>query len=155
VCVFVGIEDIDDRVFADGEDEAIGGLRAAELVQVRIKLFRLPAQIDGLAQEGSLNQKVGLRLPDLVRFTTGISRDTESVAEPETLVGLRVESEFSSRPRPDTGVKGYVKGLARLFMRIETVGSAERRCEAGMVLRRKGGLSVNGPALQETNPPDF
>lgn len=54
VRVFVGVEDVDDGVFADREHQAVGGLSAAELVQVGIELFSLAAQIDGLAEEPSL-----------------------------------------------------------------------------------------------------
>ena len=37
------VEDIDDGILADGEHYAVGGLRAAELVQAGIELFRLAA----------------------------------------------------------------------------------------------------------------
>jgi hypothetical protein len=32
VGILVGVEDVDDREFADGEDKAIGGLTAGQLV---------------------------------------------------------------------------------------------------------------------------
>src|SRR5690242_19864152 len=51
VRVLVGVEDIDDRELADGEDDAVGRLRAAKLVEVRIQLLDLTTEIDSLAEE--------------------------------------------------------------------------------------------------------
>ena len=54
VCIGVGVEDV--------EDQPVGGLGATELVQIRLQLFGLTIQIDGLAKKSALNQKIRLRL---------------------------------------------------------------------------------------------
>jgi len=80
VSVFVSIEDVDDRVFADRKHEAVYGLRAAELIQVGFELFGFAAEIDSLAKETALNQYVRRRFAALVSFAAGISRHAKGVA---------------------------------------------------------------------------
>ena len=58
----VGVKDIDDGIFADGEHHAVGSLGAAVLVEVGFELFRLSPQFDGLAQKPTLDHNIRLRL---------------------------------------------------------------------------------------------
>src|SRR5580658_11230417 len=99
--VAVRIEEIDDGVFPDREHQPIGALRPRKLVQVGTEPLRLSRQIDRLAEERALNQRVGMHLSDLVRLATGISGDTECVAESEALVDFRIDPEFRARPWPE------------------------------------------------------
>ena len=62
VCVDVGVEDIDDGVFADSEHQVVGSLGAAELVSGRVRAFPSRPPINGLAQKPALHQKIRLSL---------------------------------------------------------------------------------------------
>ena len=46
--VFVRVEDVDDGEFTEREDEPVGSLSAAELVEIGINLFSRTTEIDGL-----------------------------------------------------------------------------------------------------------
>src|SRR6516162_7966224 len=126
VRIFIGVEDVDDGVFADREHQAVGGLGAAELVQVGLELFSLAAQIDRLAEEPSLNQKIGIRLAYFIGFAAGISRRAKGVAEPEPLVDLRIDPDFGARPRPDTGIERYIDCFPAVGGRAEALRSPVR-----------------------------
>src|SRR5215470_4751535 len=80
VRIFIGVENVDDGIFADREHQPVGSLGAAELIEVGIELLRFAAQIYGLAEEPSLDQKVRSRLADFVRFAARIAGDAKGVA---------------------------------------------------------------------------
>jgi hypothetical protein len=105
----VGVEDVDDRIFADGEHQAVGSLSTAELVQIGLELFRLAAQIYCLAEEPALDQNVRVGLTEFVGLAAGISCHTKGVAESEPLVDLRIDPDFAARPRPDAGIERRVE----------------------------------------------
>jgi len=102
--VFVGVEDVDDGVFAESEHEAVGGLGAAQLVQVGIEFMRFAAQIYRLAEKQSLNQRVGINRAYFVGFAAHVSGHTKCVAEAEPLVDLWIEPQLRAR-RPSTHVR--------------------------------------------------
>jgi hypothetical protein len=79
-----------DREFADGQYQTVGGFGAAELVQVGIEPFGLAAQIDRLAEEGPRHRIVRRRFADLVGFAADEACHTGCIAETEVLVYLRV-----------------------------------------------------------------
>jgi hypothetical protein len=90
VRVSIGVEDVDHGEFADRENHAIAGLRARELIQIRLELLQFAAEIDRLAEEGTLHQPIGMCLADLVGLAARITRDTEGIAEAEALIDFRI-----------------------------------------------------------------
>jgi hypothetical protein len=90
VCVCVGVENIDDGIFADREHQAVSGLGATELVQVGLELLGLTAQIYGLAEEAALDKKIRIRLAYFESFAAGISRHAKGVASLPLAAGLRL-----------------------------------------------------------------
>ena len=146
--VCIGVEDIDDGVFADREHQAIGGLRAAELIEVGFELLRLTAQIYGLAQKSALDQHIRLRPADLVGFAAGVSRHPKGVAEPEALVDLRIDPDFGAPPRPDTGIECGIDRFSAIGGRAEALGSLIRGPECRLQQPDICCLAVNGPALR-------
>jgi len=96
--VFVSVENVDDRIFANRKHQPVGHLGAAELIEVGFELFDIAAQIHGLAEETSLDEKVRRRLAEFVGFAAGIAGDAKGVAEPEPLVDLWIDPDFGARP---------------------------------------------------------
>ena len=84
------IEDVGDRELTDGHGDGVCRPRPAHLVGGVVDLIRLAAEIEGLAEEQSLQSEVGRRLADLVGFAAREAGDAERVAQPEALVDLGV-----------------------------------------------------------------
>lgn len=141
VRILIGVEHVRDRELSDGQDQAIGSLRAGELVDVGIDLLGLSAEIERLAEEGARNAGVGRCAPYLVSFAAREAGHAKGRAQTEALVDLRIGPELSASPGPKAGVEGHVPRLPGL-VRNEAVGPCVGRPERRCVLLQVGRLRV-------------
>ena len=112
VGVGVGVEHVDDGKLAQGDDDMVGGLGAAELVQVGVDLLALAAEVDDLAHEQALQTVVGPGRADLVGLPAREARDPGGVGKPEALVDLGIGPELEvpardARPRTRSGPRSH------------------------------------------------
>src|ERR1700719_3822249 len=106
----VGVEDIDDREFADGHRHIVGCLRSAELVGAGADQVAVSSEIEPLTEERPLQTEIRFGLPDLVSFSTRKSRCAQGVAQAEALVDLGIDVERAAIPDSNTGEKRQVSG---------------------------------------------
>src|SRR5580704_71125 len=147
VGVFVGVENVGDAEFTDGEHQAVRRLRAAELVGRSIHLFRIAAEIDGLADEILGNSRIGHRGADLVGLAARESGDAQRRAQAETLIDLRIDPKLGALPQAHADKRGGVPGLAALVGReavLAGIGVAERED----ILTDIRGLAVDGEIVE-------
>jgi hypothetical protein len=114
VGVFVGVEHVGDREAPDPQHQAIGGLRAGELIDVRLQLLRVAAEIDGLAHESALHADIRIIGAEFVGFRTREAGDAVGVADPKALIDFRIEPEFGAFPESQTGEQRGVRRLSGL-----------------------------------------
>src|SRR4029077_11146139 len=115
--------------------------------------FSLAAEVDHLTEKEPGHTDIGNTGAALVGLSAGRSRDTDTVAEPEPLIDLRVEPELGSFPETHTRIQGDIPGLARLI-RYETVLAAIGRAQRRSILPDEGRLPVQcEPVVRERRRP--
>src|SRR6266576_4389944 len=108
VGIGVGVEDIDDRQFADSHRHIVGCLRSAELVGAGKDRVAVSCEIEPLAEECPLQTEIRFGLPDLVSFAARKSRRAQGVAQAEPLVDLGIDVERAAIPEAKPGEERQV-----------------------------------------------
>ena len=73
--------------------------RTGELIEVGVDFLVVAAEIDGLPDEGPLNARIRNRGADLECGPARKAGDAFGIAQPETLVDLRIDPEFGAVPQ--------------------------------------------------------
>src|SRR6202011_1851894 len=81
-------------------------------------------------------------------FAAWIPRHAEGVAEPETLVDLRIDPYFGAAPRPETCIQCHVDRFPPVRARAEAVRSLIRGAESRLQQPDIRPLPMNGPGLR-------
>ena len=142
--ILVGVEYVGDAEFPDRYDEVVGRLAAGKLVDGGVDFLGLAAEVDGLADEGSVQARVGIVGSHLVGFPAGIAGDAERLAEAKSLIDFRIGPQFRAVPQPQSQVCGGVDGLTS-GVGMETVLAAIGRPKRRRVLLRERDLAVDVP----------
>ena len=106
-----GLEEVDDAKPADRQHQPVRTARARELIEVGIDLLAVATEIDGLAQKGALNTRIGIRRTELVGFGTQKACNAVRIAQAESLIDLGVGPELGAPPQPHAGREREVECL--------------------------------------------
>src|SRR6202521_2839230 len=115
--VGVGVEDIDDREFADSHRHIVGCLRSAELVGAGADRVAISTEVEPLTEERPLQVEIRFGLSDLVSFAARKSRRAQGVAQAEALVELGIDIERAAIPESNPGEERQVRGLLPIARR--------------------------------------
>ena len=115
--VGVGVEDIDDREFADSHRHIVGCLRSAELVGAGADRVAISSEVEPLTEERPLQAEIRFGLSDLVSFAARKSRRAQGVAQAEALVELGIDIERAAIPESNPGEERQVRGLLPIARR--------------------------------------
>src|SRR5207245_8676210 len=107
-----GIENVGNAEFSDCQHQAVRGLRTAHLVDARLDLFGVPAEIEGLSDKSARYAEIRVGAADLIGFTASESRNAQRVAQSETLIDLRIDPKLRAFPQPPPDLSRDVPGLA-------------------------------------------
>src|SRR5258708_38830267 len=107
-----GIENVGDAEFSNRQHHPVRGPRTAHLVEARGDLLGVPAEIEGLPDEGARYPEIRVGIADFVGFTAGESRDSKLGATSEALFDLRIDPDLRAVPQPPPDINRDVPGLA-------------------------------------------
>src|SRR5262249_40493907 len=147
VRIFIGIEYVVHREFADGEDEPVRRHCTAKLICRRIHLLAVAAEIDGLSAESARNAGIGYRLAFFERCAARKPGNAGCRIEAKTLIDFRIDPQFSALPQPHAEKRGGVPGFAPL-VGDEAVWPDIGRAERRRILLKKGRLAVDGEVAE-------
>src|SRR5208283_5566850 len=97
--VAIIVEEVDDRIFADGEGQAVGVDRAAEQILSWIDRLAVAAEPDRLAHEIALEAKIGAGMADLVGLGAWKARDAQRVRKAIAFVDLGIDIGLAALPK--------------------------------------------------------
>src|SRR5215467_3464039 len=103
-------------------------MRTANLVDTRLNLFAVPAEIEGLSDKTARYPEIRVGAADLIGFAAGESRNAQRVAQSEALVDLRIDPNLRAVPQAPTDIGCDVPGLATR-VGIQAVGAAIGRAK--------------------------
>src|SRR5262249_37758304 len=145
--VFVGIKNIYSAELAHRDHQAVGGLRSGKLVDIRLNLLQVAAEIDRLPKEHSRHARIRIGGANLVGFRARKTRDTKRSAEAQPLIDLGIDPQLATFPRPNAQEEIEVPRLSP-GIRNETLWTSIGSMERKGVLAEKRRLSVNTEIIQ-------
>ena len=115
VCILVCVEDVRDGKLAKRENKTVGRSRSVELIDRGLRLLDFIAEPKRLSDKHSLEPRIRIIGADFVSFPARKACDAKCLAEPETLIDLRIDPKFGALPETNARIERRIPSLASGF----------------------------------------